>query len=84
MSDQRKFVIVGASLAGADRVAFRGDRERREFVAFWMKGVPVRAGMAVSMSGVIDPLRRLADVEVPLDDLAPALAANAPSPGGHR
>ena len=71
-----------------DRVVFRGDPATREFVAFWMAGDRVAAGMNVNVWDVTDPIqhlirarvpvddRRLADPEVPLEELAPA------APGG--
>jgi 3-phenylpropionate/trans-cinnamate dioxygenase ferredoxin reductase subunit len=65
-----------------DRVVFRGDAERREFIAFWLSGGRVLAGMNVNIwdagdaiqalvrgSGTVDP-DRLADPAVPLEELA--------------
>jgi 3-phenylpropionate/trans-cinnamate dioxygenase ferredoxin reductase subunit len=64
-----------------DRVLFRGDPASREFIAFWMTGDRVVAGMSVNVWDVTDPIqrlirervavddRRLADPDVPLDDL---------------
>ncbi|MEU4098806.1 FAD-dependent oxidoreductase [Streptomyces sp. NPDC026673] len=64
---------------GYDRVVFRGDRPGREFVAFWMSGNRVLAGMNVNVWDVVEPIRslvtsradvddaRLADPDVPLD-----------------
>jgi 3-phenylpropionate/trans-cinnamate dioxygenase ferredoxin reductase component len=69
-----------------DRVVFRGDPATREFVAFWMVGDRVAAGMNVNVWDVTDPIqqlirarvpvedRRLADPDVPLEELAPAAA----------
>ena len=69
-----------------DRVVFRGDPAAREFVAFWMAGDRVAAGMNVNVWDVTDPIqqlirarvpvddRRLADPDVPLDELARAVA----------
>ena len=67
---------------GYDQVVFRGDVERREFIAFWLGGGRVLAGMNVNIwdasemiqalvrSGrTVDP-GRLADPGVPLDQLA--------------
>ena len=63
-----------------DDVVFRGDVEAREFVAFWMGGDMVLAGMHVNrsdMTGHVRKLaqsgkpvdkRRLADPEVPLEE----------------
>jgi len=66
-----------------DRVVFRGDPASREFIAFWLAGDRVLAGMNVNVWDVTDPIqrlirervvvddRRLADPDVPLDDLVP-------------
>ncbi|MFH8442981.1 NAD(P)/FAD-dependent oxidoreductase [Streptomyces sp. NPDC018026] len=68
---------------GYDRVVFRGDRDARRFIAFWMSGNRVLAGMNVNVWDVVDPIRalvesragvddaRLADPAVPLDSLLP-------------
>ena len=79
---------VGMEYAGFartwDRVIFRGDPATREFIAFWLSGDRVVAGMNVNVWDVIDPIqrliservavddRRLADPDVPLDELVPA------------
>jgi 3-phenylpropionate/trans-cinnamate dioxygenase ferredoxin reductase component len=79
---------VGMEYAGFarswDRVIFRGDPATREFIVFWLTGDRVVAGMNVNVWDVIDPIqrligervavddRRLADPDVPLEDLAPA------------
>ena len=66
-----------------DRVVFRGDPATREFIAFWLDGDRVVAGMNVNVWDVVDPIQRLirgriavedeclADLDVPLDTLAP-------------
>jgi 3-phenylpropionate/trans-cinnamate dioxygenase ferredoxin reductase component len=66
-----------------DRVVFRGDPATREFVAFWMVGDRIVAGMSVNVWDVTDPIkrlvrervavddRRLADPDVPLQELCP-------------
>lgn len=68
---------------GYDRVVFRGDKENRKFVAFWMSRHQVLAGMAVNVWDVIGPIRALiqsradvddaalADPDVPLDSFLP-------------
>ncbi|WP_399894339.1 NAD(P)/FAD-dependent oxidoreductase [Streptomyces sp. BBFR51] len=68
---------------GYDRVVFRGDPGERRFVAFWMSGNRVLAGMNVNVWDVVDPIRALvrsradvddtllADSGVPLDSLVP-------------
>jgi 3-phenylpropionate/trans-cinnamate dioxygenase ferredoxin reductase subunit len=67
-----------------DRVVFRGDPAAREFIAFWLDGDRVVAGMNVNVWDVVDPIgrlireriavddRRLADPGIRLDTLAPA------------
>jgi 3-phenylpropionate/trans-cinnamate dioxygenase ferredoxin reductase component len=66
-----------------DRVVFRGDPAGREFVAFWMVGDRIAAGMNVNVwdvSETIDAMirhgaavedRRLADPDIPLTELVP-------------
>jgi 3-phenylpropionate/trans-cinnamate dioxygenase ferredoxin reductase component len=79
---------VGMEYAGFartwDRVVFRGDPATREFIAFWLTGDRVVAGMNVNVWDVIDPIQRLiaervavddqrlADPDVPLEELATA------------
>ncbi len=76
---------VGMEYAGFarewDRVVFRGDRAAREFIAFWVAGGRVLAGMNVNVWDVTDDIQklirsraivdaaRLADPDVPLDEL---------------
>ncbi|MET7968347.1 FAD-dependent oxidoreductase [Micromonospora sp. NPDC005305] len=64
-----------------DRVVVRGDLAKREFIAFWTAGGRVLAGMNVNVWDVVPSIRRLvtsadpvdldrlADPDVPLDDL---------------
>jgi 3-phenylpropionate/trans-cinnamate dioxygenase ferredoxin reductase component len=64
-----------------DRIVFRGDPATREFIAFWLAGGRVLAGMNVNVWDVTDPIRalirsgraiderRLSDPDVPLTDL---------------
>jgi 3-phenylpropionate/trans-cinnamate dioxygenase ferredoxin reductase component len=84
---------VGMEYAGFarswDRVIFRGDPASREFIAFWLVENRVVAGMNVNVWDVTDPIqrlirervavddRRLADPDVPLEDLVPADAGSA-------
>jgi 3-phenylpropionate/trans-cinnamate dioxygenase ferredoxin reductase component len=84
---------VGMEYAGFartwDRVVFRGDPATREFIAFWLLEDRIVAGMNVNVWDVIDPIqrliregvavddRRLADTDVPLEDLVPADAGSA-------
>jgi 3-phenylpropionate/trans-cinnamate dioxygenase ferredoxin reductase subunit len=79
---------VGMEYAGFarrwDRVVFRGDPAGREFIAFWLTGGRVVAGMNVNVWDVTDSIqrlirsravvddRRLADPDVALDELIPA------------
>jgi 3-phenylpropionate/trans-cinnamate dioxygenase ferredoxin reductase component len=67
-----------------DRVVFRGDPAAREFIAFWVAEDRVVAGMNVNVWDVTDGVkqliservavddRRLADPDLPLDQLAPS------------
>jgi 3-phenylpropionate/trans-cinnamate dioxygenase ferredoxin reductase subunit len=64
-----------------DRVVVRGDPASREFIAFWLAGGRVLAGMNVNVWDVTDPIqalvrsgqaidvRRMVDPDVPLTDL---------------
>lgn len=68
---------------GYDRVVFRGEPAKRQFIAFWMAGSRVLAGMSVNVWDVIDPIRDLivsgadlddavlSDPDVPLDRVLP-------------
>jgi 3-phenylpropionate/trans-cinnamate dioxygenase ferredoxin reductase subunit len=84
---------VGMEYAGFaprwDRVVFRGDPASREFIAFWLIGDRVVAGMNVGVWEVTDVIqrlirtrgalddRRLADPDVALEDLAAVAEAGA-------
>ena len=69
-----------AAPGGYDQVIFRGDVGKREFIAFWLSGGRVVAGMNVNIWDVNDAIQalirsgqpadpaRLADPEIPLDD----------------
>jgi 3-phenylpropionate/trans-cinnamate dioxygenase ferredoxin reductase subunit len=63
---------VGMEYAGFarewDRVVFRGDPAAREFIAFWMAGDRVLAGMNVNVWEVTDHIQRLIRERVPVDD----------------
>jgi len=66
-----------------DDLVIRGDQDKREFIAFWLKEGRVVAGMNVNVWDVTDPIQklirsgapvdkgRLADTSVPLEDLVP-------------
>ena len=51
-----------------DRVVFRGDPAGREFIAFWLAGDRVLAGMNAGVWDVVDPIQRLIRERVPVDD----------------
>lgn len=66
-------------------VVYRGDRDKREFIAFWLDGTGrVLAGMNVGVGDVTAPIQRmirtrrpidrgrLIDPDVPLEDLVPS------------
>jgi len=70
----------------ADRVVFRGDPARREFIAFWLKGGRVLAGMNVNVWDVTEQIQALirsgshvnpATLADPEADLAALVAAAA-------
>jgi 3-phenylpropionate/trans-cinnamate dioxygenase ferredoxin reductase subunit len=74
---------------GYDEVVFRGDAGRREFIAFWLSGGRVLAGMNVNIWGVNDAIQALVRAGQPVDTdaLRDAVArwshspaANLPSP----
>lgn len=72
----------GDGQAAYDQVVFHGDVERREFIAFWLSGGRVLAGMNVNIWDASDTIQalvrgggtvdtdRLADPAVPLDQVA--------------
>jgi 3-phenylpropionate/trans-cinnamate dioxygenase ferredoxin reductase component len=51
-----------------DRVVVRGDLASREFVAFWLVGDRVVAGMNVNVWDVTDPIKHLIRERVAVDD----------------
>jgi 3-phenylpropionate/trans-cinnamate dioxygenase ferredoxin reductase subunit len=65
-----------------DEVVYRGDTDKREFIAFWLKERRVLAGMNVNVWDVTDPIQKmirsqvevnpaqLADTSTSLEDLA--------------
>jgi 3-phenylpropionate/trans-cinnamate dioxygenase ferredoxin reductase component len=90
-SDQYDVGMEYSGFARAwDRVVIRGDPTSREFIAFYMLGDRVVAGMNVNVWDVTDPIqrlirerasvddRRLADTDIPLTELAGA-ATTQPS-----
>lgn len=83
LSDQYDFRIEYAGRAGRwDRVVFRGEPASRSFIAFWLAGGRVVAGMNANISGVHDDIEalirsrkqvsveRLTNPDVPLDEIA--------------
>jgi 3-phenylpropionate/trans-cinnamate dioxygenase ferredoxin reductase subunit len=83
---------VGMEYAGlhdpsADELVVRGDMGSREFVAFWVRGDRLMAGMNVNVWDVSDPIQelvhsrstvdraRLADPDVPIAEVASSPAA---------
>ncbi|HEX6027290.1 MAG TPA: FAD-dependent oxidoreductase [Solirubrobacter sp.] len=87
-SDQYDVGMEYAGLAsGDDEVLIRGDRDRRELIAFWLRDERVVAGMNVNVWDVTDDIQaliragrpvdraRLADPEVPLLDAQKSAAA---------
>ncbi len=84
-SDQYDVGMEYSGYAGPDDdVVFRGDREGREFIAFWLRDERVMAGMNVNVWDVTDPIqalvqggepvdrKRLADPDQPLEELVVA------------
>jgi 3-phenylpropionate/trans-cinnamate dioxygenase ferredoxin reductase subunit len=71
-------------VGGYDQIVYRGNRGNRQFIAFWLDGGRVLAGMNVNVwdvtSDIQDLIRntgtvdsdRLADPDIPLADLVPA------------
>ena len=54
-------------LARGAEVVFRGDRDRREFIAFWVAGGRVVAGMNVNVWDVNETVQRFIRSRVPVD-----------------
>jgi 3-phenylpropionate/trans-cinnamate dioxygenase ferredoxin reductase subunit len=77
---------VGMEFAGdlgeAERLVVRGDMEAREFIAFWLAGDRLVAGMNINVWDVSDPIQtlistgshvedaQLADADISLEELA--------------
>jgi 3-phenylpropionate/trans-cinnamate dioxygenase ferredoxin reductase component len=72
---------------GSDELVVRGDMAGREFIAFWLRGERLMAGMNVNVWDVSDPIQelvrsgapvdraRLADPDVPIDEVSSSRAA---------
>jgi 3-phenylpropionate/trans-cinnamate dioxygenase ferredoxin reductase subunit len=68
-------------LGSYDRVAYRGDPKTLEFIAFWLSGDAIIAGMNVNVWDVTDDIQalirshgkvdvgRLTDLDIPLSDI---------------
>ncbi|MFL6140653.1 MAG: NAD(P)/FAD-dependent oxidoreductase [Labedaea sp.] len=66
---------------GYDAMVFRGDLAKREFIAFWLSGGRVLAGMNVNVWDVVEPIKelirsgvvvdrdKLADPDCPLEEV---------------
>jgi 3-phenylpropionate/trans-cinnamate dioxygenase ferredoxin reductase subunit len=51
-----------------DQIVYRGDREAREFIAFWLSGGAVVAGMNVNVWDVSDDIQALIRTRRPVDE----------------
>lgn len=60
-----------------DAVTIRGDRDTREFIAFWHRDSTVVAAMNVNVWGVVDELKAIIETRAPVDL---ALLANVDVP----
>jgi 3-phenylpropionate/trans-cinnamate dioxygenase ferredoxin reductase component len=72
---------------GSDELVVRGDMASREFIAFWLRGERLVAGMNVNVWDVSDPIQelvrsgaavdraRLADADVPVAEVSSSRAA---------
>jgi 3-phenylpropionate/trans-cinnamate dioxygenase ferredoxin reductase component len=91
-SDQYDVGMEYMGLAGPrGPVVFRGDPSAREFIAFWLSGDRIVAGMNVNVWDVVEPIQqlirdrapvdvdRLADPDVALEDVR-VPAASTPTP----
>jgi 3-phenylpropionate/trans-cinnamate dioxygenase ferredoxin reductase component len=89
-SDQYELGMEYTGLAARpDEVVLRGDPAARELLAFWTQDGRVVAGMGLNVWDVTEPIealirsrapvdaRRLADPDMPLDELAGAVAAGS-------
>ena len=89
-SDQYDLGMEYSGLAATwDRVVVRGDLATREFIAFWLKDQRVVAGMNANVWDVTEPIQalirggwpvdpaRLADPDIPLDQVSSELATTS-------
>lgn len=66
--------------AGYDEVVIRGDIDKREFIAFWLRRGQVLAGMNVNVWDVNDTIQKLVRAAEPVDKgalLDPATALDS-------
>jgi 3-phenylpropionate/trans-cinnamate dioxygenase ferredoxin reductase subunit len=54
---------------GTDAVVVRGDRDAREFIAFWQRDGIVAAAMNVNVWDVMDDLKAIVEARVPVDPM---------------
>ena len=57
-------------LADAERMVIRGDMANREFVAFWLAGDHLVAGMNVNVWDVSEPIQTLISKRAAVEDAA--------------
>ena len=79
-SDQYDLGMETAGLPGPgsyDQIVYRGDRDAREFIAFWLSGRAVVAGMNVNVWDVNDDIQALIRARRPVD---PARLADPATP----
>jgi 3-phenylpropionate/trans-cinnamate dioxygenase ferredoxin reductase subunit len=50
-----------------DEVVYRGDKDKREFIAFWLKDRRLLAGMNVNVWDVTDPIQKIIRSQVEVD-----------------
>ncbi|MFL6239169.1 MAG: NAD(P)/FAD-dependent oxidoreductase [Actinomycetes bacterium] len=50
-----------------DDVVYRGDKDKREFIAFWLKDRRVLAGMNVNVWDVTDPIQKMIRTQIEVD-----------------
>jgi 3-phenylpropionate/trans-cinnamate dioxygenase ferredoxin reductase subunit len=69
-SDQYDLGMEYSGLAAPgeyDDVVYRGDKDKREFIAFWLKDRRVLAGMNVNVWDVTDPIQKMIRSQVEVD-----------------
>lgn len=67
-SDQYDLGLEYVGYAGSDdEVAIRGDRDSRQFIAFWHRDGVVTAAMNVNVWDVVDDLKAIIEARAPID-----------------